>query len=158
MSFLRVFSVVALSLSGISALVLSIALVVVFSIPVNELPVVEAGQGHLTMLSLTYPRTFVSLCWAYSVVAGVASLGLRSRRRWAYYTWLVLLGLLILWSLLSVVSEAANLLTNDSVGSSPGLIPDFAVASAIVAIPLGLGVSVGALLLLRRLRQAWPSQ
>jgi hypothetical protein len=149
--FLRVFPRVALVLSILAVVLTTGPLVLVAVVSRGGAhSVLVPGQSALSKAIVLHPLSFVLFWWTFAVVAVAGSLGLIRRKMWGLRTWVVLLALVLLWSIVVIASEAMNLA---AVGlqPSPGYLPSFPVAAAVAAIPLGCVVGGVALFLLLRL-------
>lgn len=148
--FVDVFSGVAVVLCALTAAILVVVLVILLNEPADKLRVVEAGQSGLSQWLLSHVVVFNTVFLIFSTTAVFAALGLRQRRKWAYVTWIVLLILMIICSILYVISEIASLTRGFELASA-GVFPSFSALSAIMVGLVGLGLIAFCLFLLRRL-------
>lgn len=149
--FLQTFAKVTLVIFGFSTVVLLLVAGVVFSIPQDRIVVQDMGQTGLPAWVVHHPRHFTSACLAYSVFALLASVGLKRLQRWAYRTWILLLVIALIWTVVALVSTLLQVTMPQS--SSSGVFPsDSAFAALAVLTPALIALVVLPLLLKRFLK------
>jgi hypothetical protein len=119
MSFLSVFSRVALFFSALSSVIglFNVGLMFFALDPATfARPAYESG---ITLFMSQHIRVFVLVYFIFSVVGLVAAVALLKRHRWGLQTWSVLLALGIAWALVAAAIEL--LFPGPHLAANPGL-------------------------------------
>jgi uncharacterized membrane protein YozB (DUF420 family) len=96
-SFLRRFSKFSLALSSFLVIVLIPVVFLIFSADLStQVPRTESVDP-LSLMILGRAKMFAFLCLAFAVVSVISSVGLLRRKIWAYWSWVLLLSVGILW-------------------------------------------------------------
>lgn len=150
MSFLRLYSWLALAFSTFALGITGLTTWIAFSLA--SVPA-ENARLHLSPLHAFVLSNFrfVSLAaLIYCATAVIASAGLMKRRLWALWTWIVLLSLSFLWSLGVAVFEFTHFAFTRSSDTASEL-PFTAELGPLASIPIGLVMAAILALLIRKL-------
>lgn len=151
--FLQTFAKVTLVIFGFSTVVFLLVAGVIFSIPQERIVVQDMGHTGLPAWVVHHPRFFTSACLAYSVLALLASVGLKHLKRWAYRAWILLFVVALVWTATALVSTLLQVTTSEA--PSPGIFPsDDSVLAALAVLPPALIALVVLPLLLKRFLKA----
>ena len=153
MPFIKVFSVVALVVSGYMLFISLIITAIIFSLDGHDLVSHGARSGAQLFLSENLEAVFLGYI-LYSSAAFLSAFGLRRGKRWSYWAWIVLLATVIAWGILGASIEFYSLL---SAGLSTRL-GALTWATPIIVIVSSLSGSVFFAWLLRQLLKHYPSQ
>jgi hypothetical protein len=128
-----------LLLSTALTVILGLVIALLLNIAPQELRTAESTHGPLSdfLLAHIMPALWTSL--VISTTAIFASVGLKRRRKLAYWTWIDLLALAILWNVACVTSQIIDFQTNGNtpaVGSSPNLSLVFALSVSFLGVAL----------------------
>ncbi len=145
--FLQTFAKVTLVIFGFTTVVLLLVAGVIFSIPQERIVVQDMGQSGLPAWVVHHPRFFTSTCLAYSVLALLASVGLKRLQRWAYRAWILL-------SVVAIALASTLLQVSTSEAPSPGGFPSDSVLAALAVLPPALIALIVLPLLLKRFLKA----
>lgn len=153
--FLQTFAKVTLVIFGFSTVVFLLVAGVISSIPQERIVVQDMGQAGLPAWVVHHPRFFTSACLAYSVLALLASVGLKRLKQWAYRAWILLFAVALVWTVAVLVSTLLQVTTSEA--PSPGIFPSDSVLAALAVLPPALIALVVLPLLLKRFLKARAS-